>query len=827
MRGRVISSFFLISGLVSCSPSSNDKTQPPAAVTGAEKTSETSGEPIPGDEQQAEKGAEGEAKQEGETVAAQPAKKAKNVEAAVVTSSALALSLPSSLSLIPTMNTTSTNLLLAASDFDTFKVHTFNWDPSQEPLKSMNKVLCVFSKTGYNYMANKGPFIAQVTMSDCYDEKGGDAMMQGGESGGGSSQPESPVNVTIVSTKEEGKPLEAKIWYSRELGSDSIEPSMAGTGGDGGNSKQKENIYARVVVAEPVSDENPFGIFRLVWEAYKATDGVEESSRSNAGFIDVYRSETDSDVYFTYNEEKIDTYSYTYDSQTHSSTSTIKNQAIARLNVEEPTVAAALAEGAKTEVVGGTAKTSVAYSWSYSDGNGEGANSSDNSGSYSIGFDQNNILTKYKAAEQNTQIDNYASQLSGEMSSFDPEAAVCRQRSSSWVKIWDYAMFDEAGNKIAHKTGFPILTDKVDDWGYPIMGWLGDWGLHIWGVEDDDTVYIEDNSGNRVAHKFVSFPGKLFDSQYKDITTAQTSNLTLNCTGQCPKATVNKLDYGEWGEGSDWYTSTATYEFNASTKQLTLGGSAITLSGFGDEANVYITINLTDVSSNTYSYQIEESPWSNSGAIRKMNSDGSLGDFVVAPKAITFEPFTYSDANHAYADNGNPAQDGASFNLTHDGWSLQGIDWEEKPGRVTQWGTNDFGPQITLRKGVELTAANTTGSVTAGDKIRIAPAFGEATAKTSSDCSETLKAKVEKTETELSLPEPLKEEDKRIKDLIQAAPTTKKNPEGADEKLPVYFVGGELTKTGEAARQPQFYASLALRKAPMLAQELSRLKPMR
>ena len=181
--------------------------------------------------------------------------------------------------------------------------------------------------------------------------------------------------------------------------------------------------------------------------------------------------------------------------------------------------------------------------------------------------------------------------------------------------------------------------------------------------------------------------------------------------------------------------------------------------------------------------------WVACSGVRLKNADGSAGDFFVVPGPIDFQPFTYSDANHAYRGNENPNKNGSQFtDLRYDGWGLMGIEWAMMEGRKDQWGNDMWAPEITLRRGVELVAANSTGSVTAGDKIIVAPAFTELTPKTVNDCSAEVKSRAESAPSTMELPGVLEDAKQQVKASISTKP---KNNGG--EELKVRIVDGKAS----------------------------------
>jgi hypothetical protein len=710
--------------------------------------------------------------------------------------------------MIPTQIKPNSNLRLslASSDYDDFSEEIVTWNQAQKPLDSLNSFLCVIAKTKYNIEAEidrleraakagqtAGEFevdttyIAKVTLKECFKSSSNMANTQNNNAG-----VSLPTDITVRVTKKANEPLETKFWFTAKLSEmSSNQQGMI----DVGSEPRKRSYYMQLAIAEPVSSENPFGLFDFKWTAYDLEEAVENDSINGDGYVKVFRQALTNDLMLQF-----------YDSTTSQDlwsadwSSTVSNQAIAKLDVKP-----LLDENKEIigyNIKGGDALTAMNYSWNYTGTNANmnyGGNN--NSGSYSLAFDEDSVVTKYNMAASNTVAYNSAQ--------YSPEDPLCSTRNEVWANVYEYALFDEAGKRISHQTGFMIETGKTHpEWGYPMNGWISRWGMWLEGVSEGETVRtVNWETGEKTEMIYATLNGKLLDNMWQDITLSQPTNLELTCSSQCPKATItqNDLDLQTPFMPNLVAPDTYTYTYDVANKVLKYLGNEVKIAananaiGTPYEWGNLIDAQMTDSSANSFRYQMSLRSYDRPAGLRLKNANGTAGAWFVVPDPIEFEPFTYSDALHSYADNNSLANDGNIYHFVMDGY-LSGIPWESKTGRRDQWGNNQWGPEIVLRRGVELVAANTTGTITAGDRIKLAPKVTQHTAKdrnflTSGDigvtrdgCSLSLQERALWIEHDFTLPLAIAGQD--IKAEIGPAPT--KN--AADEDLLTRYVEGETTR---------------------------------
>ncbi len=731
------------------------------------------------------------------------------VDEAVVTINPGALALSTGISLIPSKTEDVGGLGLrsfglrstaAESDFDKFEEEVVIWNPAQEPLKNVNNYLCLIGKTGYNQAAAKDhavrlaadqkakievdvTYIAKITVSDC--------LSRGSSMGGKQNESKkAPIDFTVKLFKEKDKPLSVSIWYGVKISDLAGGAGGMIQGGMNSGSNDVRNYYLHLKVAEPVSSENPFGLFDLEGESFDVKNSVEEVSKASNFYVKVYRKPITNDLLLNFYDKNKTPNAYASDWS-----SFVENQAKAVLDVK------ALMDENKNvtgyEIKGGDAHTALNYSWNYT-GNDPNqtvySGGGDNSGSYSLAFDEDYIITKYNLGVKNHRYGTFGS-------GFNPEAPTCATRNENWANVWEYSIFDAEGQRISQPNGFMIKTGKIHpEWKYPITGWFSRWGMYLSDTSDGETVHLVNwYLGTETPYIYTVFKGKLLDNNWQDLTVKQSTNLTLTCSSNCPKTLITQDDINN--NSLTLSGGPYTYVFDANSKSLKENGvevrfaPGVTTTGTSFEwAWTMIDASMVDGDGNNFRYQMSLNSNNKASGLRVKNADGTAGAFFVLPDPIQFEPFTYVDANHAYKDNGNTGVV-PDFNFVYDGY-LMGINWEAKPGRKDQWNNDMWAPQVTLKKGVELIVANDTGNFKQGDKIKLAPKVAQHTAKSRNflimadagverdGCNLSLQERANWIKAELALPQANASQDTKGKVGVKPL-------KGADNKdLPVLFTEG-------------------------------------
>lgn len=185
-----------------------------------------------------------------------PTQGAIDPETATVTLESDKLQLASDLVLLPAKGG-GVNLTLrgsrGASDAEVRKFNLRVTNDAFEALDRVSNIMCHFAQTKFWEQANKGKYKAIIDSAKCEKEDGGD------EEGG---RPQELVEAFVESTREENKPLRARIKFEMR--------------GENGSYETYQGI---IVVAAPPSEENPAGIFSMSYNGYS-----DEALTKPAGF---------------------------------------------------------------------------------------------------------------------------------------------------------------------------------------------------------------------------------------------------------------------------------------------------------------------------------------------------------------------------------------------------------------------------------------------------------------------------------------------------------------------------------------------------------------
>ncbi|MBI2342166.1 MAG: hypothetical protein HYU98_05485, partial [Deltaproteobacteria bacterium] len=119
-------------------------------------------------------------------------------------------------------------------------------DSSMQALDLINEILCSFDQTGYADMVGQGPYLAIVSFTDCASDSTDKSSDVGNQS---SSEIEELETWTVESSLADGvQTVKAWIPTSEQMGP---------------GEEIKMVIHAKATITAGVSDENPFGLFRM------------------------------------------------------------------------------------------------------------------------------------------------------------------------------------------------------------------------------------------------------------------------------------------------------------------------------------------------------------------------------------------------------------------------------------------------------------------------------------------------------------------------------------------------------------------------------------
>lgn len=367
--------------------------------------------------------------------------------AAPVSNGALAIT---SIDVLGASTSSSTGLRLAGDDSDYAKdpQRIRVSDEAMEGLTQAGAILCFFNQASFVDMVNQGAYLAQADMNTCFNEGGGSS-----EQGQSSGSTKELVTLTVESSRvDDYSPLVVKAWFSMV---------------DGG-SKQKQDMFVKMVITEGQSAANPVGIFRLSWEG-----GAPGEAMTQHGYIDVKRAADSGKISLN----MID----------------LGGGGDESYNMR---VAAELVfDAAADEITSGALITEVPI-W-------EGPEPT--IASMSASFDQNYFL---RGRDGETQ---------------------CLAKNDFSYNIWRYGLYDkESGERVTRDSGFPIVFDQD---GEKVYGWAGYWGLHLpenVDVVDDMTVSkINHETGEKTDYSVQVGPGKLIKRTKQSMDLAELNGVEL------------------------------------------------------------------------------------------------------------------------------------------------------------------------------------------------------------------------------------------------------------------------------------------------------------
>ncbi|MBL8857454.1 MAG: hypothetical protein JNL28_02980 [Planctomycetes bacterium] len=170
----------------------------------------------------------------------------------------------------------------ATSNYRTDQSNSRVYDPSMEPLGTVNMILCLLKQTAYSGLLNVGLYKAQIDEKSCESGNGDDSASGTGQSSGAAQS----FNLWVIRSSRPNRTGAQELLFW-----------IPGTNGDG-------QIRVRVSVTKGVSTENPFGVFNLNYIQYESDNltvrglGNLHTLDAAAGFagFSFYQEEGDVDV---------------------------------------------------------------------------------------------------------------------------------------------------------------------------------------------------------------------------------------------------------------------------------------------------------------------------------------------------------------------------------------------------------------------------------------------------------------------------------------------------------------------------------------------------
>lgn len=365
------------------------------------------------------------------------------------------------------------------TDFSNDQQRVHVSDAAMEGLTQAGAILCFFNQASFIEMVNAGPYLAQADMKTCFGEEGG------GSQGQSSGSTKELTTLTVQSTREsEYTPLIVKAWFSMV---------------DGG-SKQKQDMFVKLIITEGQSTKNPLGIFKLAWEG-----GVSGEEKSQHGYIDVKRSASDGKISMSM-----------LDLSNHDSES---------YNMR---VAAELEfDAAANTIKAGSLITEVPM-WE---------NNTQTIASISAAFDDSNFIRVRDGESQ------------------------CLAKNEFSANIMRYGLYNKAdGSRVERASGFPIQLEQD---GEQVYGWAGYWGLwlpdNVDVVDGLAVSKIDHETGAKTDYTVQVGPGKLIKRTRQSITLAEMNGVELDGQGNSGQVVVAYNGSAFKVVGTRDYDGTVTY----------------------------------------------------------------------------------------------------------------------------------------------------------------------------------------------------------------------------------------------------------------------------
>lgn len=412
----------------------------------------------------------------------------------------------------------------AGSDYSKDPSRTHVYDPSIEPLESVNMILCLLEQTAAGEMVNKGAYAALVNETKC--EQGEEPSSDTGQS---SAANVSTYNRWIIhsSREDNSSPQLVKIWIGQD-----------------GAEHDQQNIMVEVTVNEGVSDAKPFGDFEMVFKGLDA-NGAEKMT-GTLKTVDAAAGEANF-VFF------------------ESGTRTEEFGPMGAINVANSSAANVKFHSASgSEGTAHTALTRV-----YSNDLGQTA---EESSTFRVAFNGTHMLRDGEA----TQSADFGHLFDGGSAAEQLDA--CSSRTDFKTSVWRYNLYysDSAttgspGARVELNAGFPFKASVA---GKDVWGFVGYWGMGLpQGIDASSITQITrmDGSGaNNEIYDVVAAPGKLIKSTRSTLNLNELAGVTFDYW-DAGESYVVEYTGGQWVKTHRWSSDHQSYnDEGASLGAITL-----------------------------------------------------------------------------------------------------------------------------------------------------------------------------------------------------------------------------------------------------------------
>jgi hypothetical protein len=358
------------------------------------------------------------------------------------------------------------------SDYCNDQTNVYVEESSAETFNTINEILCMMSQAKYDEMLNKGPYKAQIDVTLC--ESGKDSASGAGQDSqnqsSGAGMPDYEMWTVVSSRADDSSPQIVKAWIHQK--GDEFEPDML--------------IYAKVVITDGVTPENPYGLFTVNFKGNPVMNNQIIPFTLMKGFMKTEMDPESGQVLLKFTS-KFDT-------------TTVPPP----YNKEVPPMT--WIDKATLYKTGDTG-IGTAYLYEYGDF-GQGEPTVDDV-TFNFAFDLNYF--------HKMEVD-------------DPLTEMCLNRDDFAESVWSYGLYNPDGSRVNRNSGFSIMKTVGDKEYYGWIGYWGAWFPQNVNVNNGETVYkvTYGPGGTEDPYTVLKSGGKLKKYTLKPLTLLDIKNVPLD-----------------------------------------------------------------------------------------------------------------------------------------------------------------------------------------------------------------------------------------------------------------------------------------------------------
>jgi hypothetical protein len=374
------------------------------------------------------------------------------------------------------------------SDYEKDETQVWVSERSAEAFSEINQILCMIGQTQYNAMVNKGNYKAQIDTNLCSSNKDDpSAQGQGSQNqSSGATAPSYEMWTVNSSRVDNNSPQIVKAWIHEPADDNSMEPGRA--------------IFAKVVITEPSSETNPYGIFTVNWAMYPEIDGtVYTQMRMGKGILKT--EEVTGEVLFKFVSE--DDFCLPDEFDFRQCQKDPETQEEIRFTYRQK---ATLDRAVDGSTGGGTAYKYEDHPYLQGEPEAE---------TFDFAFDPANFLRAEKDV------------VTGDVIG-DP---ICLNRTDFDETAWRYGLYDSDGARINRNSSFSVKVTKNAKTYYGSVGYYGYWFPKEVTLNNNDLVYKMEfgpGSGTGEPYNVLIADGKLKKHVRKEMTLGAIKNVPLD-----------------------------------------------------------------------------------------------------------------------------------------------------------------------------------------------------------------------------------------------------------------------------------------------------------